>query len=234
MTRTETVKEVNILNFLLMFSGIQPVFDRFQNGSKYSIFGVISVIVHSGLGVYSDYKLQEEQHIQETTMSNNIIYAMTSLQRFFNYANPVLHLVGAVVQFKSMATFLELEDEINYYLNAFTEDVSKMYKKIRKAQLIAVVVAILISINALISCVMAYCFSFNARLADVQFYTYYTGVFYTLPYVTVNLKIFVNYYALSLRMDLFNGQLEKVLNLDRQSNVALMKESRAPDHESTF
>lgn len=217
-----------------MFSGIQPVFDRFQNGSRYSIFGVISVIVHIGLGVYSDYKLQEEQQIQETTKNNNIIYAMTSLQRFSNYANPVLHLVGAVVQFKSMATFLELEDEIDYYLNAFTEDVSKMYKKIRKAQLIAVVVAILISINALISCVMAYCFSFNARLADVQFYTYYTGVFYTLPYVTVNLKIFVNYYALSLRMDLFNGQLEKVLNLDRQSNVALMRESRAPDHESTF
>lgn len=214
---------VPLLNVLLILSGIQPVFDRLQNGSKYSWLGITFVIVHIGMCVYSDRKLQDEQNIEQHTLKG-IMFAMTYLQRYANLALPIFNVIGAFAQFSSMAQYRILEDEMDYYLRCLAPTkVLTMHRNIKRSQWISCVVALVVSSISCASCVLTFCKTFKKDWAEAEFYTYYTGIFFTLNFIAINFKMSLYYYGLSLRMDLFNGEVEKILNLDRKLNLTLMR-----------
>lgn len=208
MVNRKTVRRIDYLNILLCISGIQPVYDQRKNGSKYSKIGILCIILHTYMCIYSDHKLEEEQRVIRMFL-RNIMFAMTYLQRFANLCYPMVCVLGAILQFESLAKFLELEEHLDLYLKSRKQDVTGMHKKIRRMQLVSVIISLFVGV---ISCA-SYC-SYTAVLNTVQFYTYYTGLFFSMNFALVIFKIFNHYYALHLRADLYTQHLKKILECE--------------------
>lgn len=211
-----------ILNIVLIVAGGQPVYDRLQNGSKVSILGTLSIVIHTALLIHSEKKLKDEQEIIQL---DKILFAMTYLQRIGSLGYPLAIVICSYFQFGSMCMFLNLQNEMDFYLESFSADVPGMYKRIKRREIEAVVVAVIGSFISCASAVITYCDTFTVPLKDAQFYSYYTGAFFTLNFVAILFKMSYHYYSLDLRFEYFNAQVQKIMNLDRKLNVKKMRES---------
>lgn len=220
---TKKAERLSSINNLLIFCGIQPVFDRLRNGIKFSKVGLVLIIIHSGLILHCDKKLLEEQAIVGQYL-DRILFAMTYLQRIFCGTYSIFNVICAIIQFDSVTTFLDLQDEMDVYLKGLSIDMPSMYRKIKWMEIIAIIVAVVGSLIACVSSVMSYCDTFKQGLDQVQLYTYYSGVFYTLYFAAATFKVCVHVYAMSLRFQHFNELVENILNLDRKMNLKMLRE----------
>lgn len=206
-------RHIDVLNILLILSGIKPVFDRPTNGSKYSAIGIVCIIIHTVLCIYGDRELAEESRIMQSFVKG-IMIGMIHMKRVSSLFYPLVSVFGAILQFGSMSTFLELEDKLEFYLQKCSMNVSAMRGKIGKMQQITAVVAIFLGVISAISNA-----SYAGVFGEVNVLNYYTGAFFSLNFTLVTFRICNNFYALYLRMDLYNKHLSKILNLDYVENV---------------
>lgn len=216
------LRHINYLNILLTISGIQPVYDRPKNGRKYSILGLIFVTIHGGLILYCDYTLQEEQQILRLLLTG-IMLGMSYLQRIANLAYPLATLIGTIVQFKSMARFLELEDRFDLYLmQQCSLDVSGMHRRIKKMQMMSMWIAIIIGIVSAYSHAL-YSKAISPMFNDADFTGYYTGLFFGMNFTLVIFKICNHYFALSLRSELYIRHLKNILRSEIHLNLPVKR-----------
>lgn len=202
----------NLLNILMIISGIKPVRDRRRNGSKYSVIGIFFVIVNGGMIIYCDQKMEAEQ-ITLRKIMHGIMFAMTYILRFLNLLYPLLNVIATIYQFESMATFLDLEDKLDWYLKRSTVGVvDVMHKKIKSSQFYSTIVAVILAVISGISAT-----TFPGSFENAQFHTIYTGAFLALNYVSITFKMCNNYYAFYLRQQLFNQQLSRIIQIKDDS-----------------
>lgn len=219
MNYGKIVRRINFLNILLAICGIQPVYDQRKNGAKYSIFGVLCIILHTVLCIYSDHKLQEEQGIIRRFLQG-IMFAMTYMQRFASLGYPLICVLGAIVQFEKMARFMDLEDHFDLYLKRVSMNISHMYRKIKRMQIVSCVLALIIG------AISGWSYVSNSGVFSenpMQFYTYYSGIFFSLNYTLIIFKICNHYYALHLRAELFTRHLKNILEKDITKNGSVLR-----------
>lgn len=221
---TSHVKDLTPLNILFVLSGIQPVHDRLQSGSKLSVVGLTLIAINIILLLYSDKKLRQEQEIID--LQDNILYAMTTVQRVCSLAIPIVIVIGSYFQFDSMDSFIKLQDNMDAFLKGTGVDVTEMHRRMKRMQNVATVVAVILSVISCVSAVYTFCDTFSVGISEAEFYTYYTGYFLTLNFVGYIFKISVYYYAVSLRFDYFNDRVEKIMNLDRRVNLRIIRKSQ--------
>lgn len=215
------VQSINLINHLHTLCGLSVVKDRGEKGSKIFKIGVLTFLLHLGLRIYSKQKLQEEQGVG--LFANNILFAMTTLQGICTLYNPIVYCIGGYLQFPSMDRFLKLQDEMDFYLTTFAEDVLGMQRKMRRIQIMASSFALTVSLISCVSAVYSFCTTFSKGLADVELYTYYTGLFFSLTIVVLVLKVCVYFYSASLQFELFNETLIKINKADRKRRLADMR-----------
>lgn len=204
------LRHINYLNILLIISGIQPVFDQRVNGSKFSKIGVLCVLVHIVLCIYSDQELEREQRIMRFFV-NGIMLGMKYLHRFANLFYPIVCVVGAIVQFEILAKFVDLNDRFDIFLAKSSMNVKRVHLKIRKMQHWSCIIAFVIAGVGNASNI-----AYTKLFAEIGFHTYYTGIFFGLNFTLVLFKISNYFYAFYLRMQLFSEYLEAVLKRDLQ------------------
>lgn len=208
-------RDINFLNILLVISGIQPVYDQRKNGRKYSKIGVMFVILHIVLCLYSDKKSEEEQEVVRMFLKN-IMFVMTYLHRFANLFYPMVCVLGAIVQFNELATFLDLQEKFDIYLEKGSMNVLRVHRNLKKVQLWACVIAIVIAGVSFLSQS-----EHTLLYTDIGFHTVYTGIFFALNYTLLLFKMSINFYAFYLRMNLFTEHLDGILRRDFQQNPDL-------------
>lgn len=204
-------RKFNLLNILLIVSGIQPVRDRRLNGSKYSLIGIFFVIVNAGMVIYCDHKLEDEQELLRKVMKG-IMFAMTYMLRIINLLYPLVNVLASIYQFESMATFLELEDQLDMYLKRSSVDLTGMYSRIKSGQLLSTILAIILAIISGVSAT-----TFPGTFETAQFHSVYTGVFLSLNYIAVTLKMCNNYNGFFLRQRLFNRHLTTIISIQEEN-----------------
>lgn len=208
---------INYLNLLLTLSGIQPVHDQRQNGSKYCKFGILCIVIHTVLCVYCDHKMEEEQAVLRMFLTG-IMFGMSYLKRISSLVYPVAIVLGAILQFESLATFMELKDHLDVFLHKCSLDVVGMHKKIKEKQLLSTVMSLLMALLTGISTVYYTRIFFRVGFAQV-----YSGVFFSLNYTLVTFKICNNFYALYLRTELYCEHLKRIVERQRRFDVPVKK-----------
>lgn len=206
-------RNIDFLDILLIISGIKPVLDRQTNGSKYSTIGIVCIIIHTVLCIYADRVLAEESRVMKSFVKG-IMIGMVHMKRVSSLFYPLVSVFGAILQFGSMSTFLELEDKLEFYLQKCSVNVSTMRGKIQKMQQITAVVAIILGIISAISNA-----SYAGVFGKVNVFNFYSGAFFSLNFTLVTFRICNNFYAMYLRIDLYNKHLPRILRLDYVENV---------------
>lgn len=201
----EITRNINYLNILLNICGIQPVYDRPKNGKKYSKIGILSIFIHTGLCIYCDHELEEDHKILKAFLSG-IMIAMTYLKRICSIVFPMACVFGAIFQFESLATFMDLKDRFDVYLKRCSMDVKNLHMRIKKVQLMSTFTSLFL---AVISGISTYYYS--SIFSDVYFYTIYSGVFFSLNYTLIIFKVCNNYYAMYLRTEMYTMNLNTMV-----------------------
>lgn len=196
----------NILNFLGILTGIKPAHSNRDNRTRFSLIGMIAFIVHFALCVHCDYKLGQEQKDLVKNMEN-ISFGITYLQRVLTLSLPLMIAIGTILQFKSGCTFYEMLDHMDHYLTRHSMDLRGMFRRIRIFELSLAAASLLVAVLGVISCVYAFLTTFQARLQDTKFYTYYSGFFYTWYFLVFTFDVCGNLYCAAQRLDLFNMYL---------------------------
>lgn len=196
---------INYLNILLNICGIQPVYDRPKNGKKFSKIGILSIFIHTGLCIYCDHELEEDNKFLKAFLSG-IMIAMTYLKRICSFVLPLACVFGAIFQFESLATFMDLKDRFDVYLKKCAMDVMNMHKRIKKVQLMSTFTSLFL---AVISGISTYYYA--SLFSEVHFYTIYSGVFFSLNYTLIIFKVCINYYAMYLRVEMYTAILNTMM-----------------------
>lgn len=206
MKSKKSVKDFDYLNILLTLSGVQPVFDRKQkNGGKYSIIGIICVLVHSVLCIYCDHIAEEEQRVIRRFLMN-IMFGLTYLHRFYSLVYPLLSVIGAIVQFKALNTFLDSQDQLTLYLSRCSMDTDRLQQQVKQMQIWSAISCLVLAALSSVSYVY-----YSEIFSRIQFSTYYTGVFFSLNYMLVVAKVCNHFYAYLLRLNLYCDHLKVVM-----------------------
>lgn len=205
MKWNEITRNINYLNFLLNICGLQPVFDRPKNGKKYSKLGILSICINTGLCIYSDYELEQDSEVLRA-FQNGVLVVMSYLKRIFSFVLPIACIIGSIFQFESLATFLDLNDRFDVYLNKCSVDVMSLHLRIKKVHSMSISTSLFV---AVISGISNYYFSI--LFSEVYFYTIYSGVFFSLSYTLIIFKVCNNYYAMYLRTDMYTLHLKNIM-----------------------
>lgn len=200
------IADVDFLLILLVISGIQPVYDRPRNGGKYSLIGIIFIIIHSVLCILSDRQSAEEEAILRHFVSG-ILFGMTTMGRVCSLLYPLMCVLGAIFQFGAVTTFLDLEDQMDLYFKRCNLNTLQLHRKIKKLQLISSVSAVVVSLISAYSGAL-----YSQQFGNIGALHYYSAAFFSGNFILVVLRICNNYYALYLRMCLFCSHLRTLIH----------------------